>query len=56
MKSFSPAGMAVKGYFGLGAKSFGNPSGAISGDGGIYNVPAVTPLTWTARTSMCCWL
>lgn len=30
---FSPAGMAVKGFFGLGAKTFGNPDGNLSGNG-----------------------
>jgi hypothetical protein len=34
IKAFSPAGMAVKGFFGFGAKSFGNPLGATSGNGG----------------------
>ncbi len=35
MKSFSPAGMAVKAYYGLGARTFGNPDGATRG-GGAY--------------------
>jgi len=35
VKSFSPAGLAIKGYYGLGARTFGNPSGATSGDGGV---------------------
>lgn len=35
MKQFSPAGMAVKGFFGLRSKSFGNPDGAATG-GGAY--------------------
>lgn len=34
MKSFSPAGAATKAYFGLGARTFGNPLGALSGNGG----------------------
>ena len=33
MKAFSPAGMAVKGFFGYGAKTFANPSGHTSGNG-----------------------
>jgi len=33
VKSFSPAGMAVKSYYGLGARTFGNPGGATSGNG-----------------------
>ena len=32
-KSFSPAGMAVKGFFGYEAKVFGNPDGNPSGNG-----------------------
>ncbi len=32
-KSFSPAGMAVKAFYGLGARTFGNPGGALSGNG-----------------------
>jgi len=39
MKSFSPAGMAVKAFYGLGARTFGNPSGAKSGNGGVYPQP-----------------
>lgn len=35
MKAFSPAGPAVKAFFGYGAKTFGNPSGATSGDGAV---------------------
>lgn len=35
MKSFSPAGAATKAYYGLGARTFGNPDGALSG-GGAY--------------------
>lgn len=34
-KNFSPAGMATKDYFGLGARVFGNPDGATKG-GGAY--------------------
>ncbi len=33
MKSFSPAGLATKAYFGLGARTFGNPQGHTSGGG-----------------------
>lgn len=33
MKSFSPAGMAVKAFYGLGARTFGNPAGARTGGG-----------------------
>lgn len=36
MKSFSPAGAATKAYFGLGARTFGNPGGAIRGDGSFH--------------------
>lgn len=36
MKSFSPAGAAVKAFFGLGARTIGNPGGALTGDGS-YN-------------------
>ncbi len=35
MKSFSPAGAATKAYYGLGARTFGNPDGARRG-GGAY--------------------
>ncbi len=35
MKAFSPAGMAVKAFYGGGARSIGNPDGASSG-GGAY--------------------
>lgn len=35
MKSFSPAGAATKAYYGLGARTFGNPDGALRG-GGAY--------------------
>jgi hypothetical protein len=35
VKSFSPAGAATKAYFGLGARTFGNPDGATRG-GGAY--------------------
>jgi len=41
MKAFSPAGMAVKGFFGYGSKTFGNPTGATSGNGGTN--PPITP-------------
>lgn len=34
MKAFSPAGPAVKAFFGYGAKTFGNPNGDTSGSGG----------------------
>jgi hypothetical protein len=33
VKAFSPAGMGVKGFFGYGAKTFGNPDGNTSGNG-----------------------
>lgn len=48
MKSFSPAGMAAKGLFGydrttgIGAKTFGNPDGAIRG-GGAYAAGGPNP-------------
>lgn len=35
MKAFSPAGPAVKAFFGYGAKTFGNPQGHTSGDGAV---------------------
>lgn len=35
MKSFSPAGAATKAFYGLGARTFGNPDGATRG-GGAY--------------------
>lgn len=41
-KSFSPAGMAVKAYYGLGARTFGNPDGAHSG-GGAYAAGGANP-------------
>jgi hypothetical protein len=50
VKSFSPAGMTQKGYFGRGARTFGNPGGATSGDGS-FNGGGGTPtgLNWTFR-------
>lgn len=42
MKSFSPAGMATKAYYGLGARTFGNPDGARSG-GGAYAAGGANP-------------
>lgn len=33
MKNFSPAGMATKDFYGLGARTFGNPDGARTGGG-----------------------
>jgi hypothetical protein len=39
--------MAVKGFFGLGARTFGNPSGRTPGGGG--STPVLTPLNWTSR-------
>lgn len=33
MKSFSPAGAATKAFYGLGARTFGNPDGNTSGNG-----------------------
>jgi hypothetical protein len=41
VKSFSPAGMTQKGFWGRGARTFGNPGGATSGGGGTSAV-----LTW----------
>src|ERR1700745_2187964 len=41
-KSFSPAGMAVKAYYGRGARTFGNPDGAVSG-GGAYAQGGANP-------------
>lgn len=42
MRAIGPAGWASHGYFGFGAKTFGNPGGATSGNG--YFVPGgVTP-------------
>lgn len=35
MISFSPCGCAIKSYYGLGARTFGNPDGALTG-GGAY--------------------
>jgi hypothetical protein len=43
VKSFSPAGVATKAYYGLGAKTFGNPFGATSGNGGEQLPPAPPP-------------
>lgn len=43
MKSFSPAGAAVKAYYGLGARTFGNPGGALSGDGSFNGGGGATP-------------
>jgi hypothetical protein len=42
VKSFSPAGMTQKGYFGRGARSFGNPDGATRG-GGAYAAGGANP-------------
>lgn len=42
MKSFSPAGMATKAYYGLGARTFGNPDGARRG-GGAYAAGGANP-------------
>lgn len=41
-KSFSPAGMAVKAYFGRGARTFGNPDGATRG-GGAFAAGGANP-------------
>lgn len=54
MRSIDPAGWASHGFFGLGAKTFGNPGGATSGTG--YFVPPVpTPpnpgIKFTRQTS-----
>lgn len=43
MKSFSKAGMANKGFFGYGAKTFGNPLGAITGNGGTSGAGSNPP-------------
>lgn len=60
MKSFSPAGAATKAFFGLGARTFGNPDGATRG-GGAYAAGGNNPngpnqgggpssgITWTAQ-------
>lgn len=48
MKAFSPAGMAVKAFFGYGAKTFGNPLGSHSGDGGAGVEGSGTAGTGTA--------
>ncbi len=42
MKSFSPAGAATKAYYGLGARTFGNPDGATRG-GGAYAAGGANP-------------
>lgn len=42
MKSFSPAGAATKAYYGLGARTFGNPDGARTG-GGAYAAGGANP-------------
>lgn len=42
MKAFSPAGMAVKAFYGHGARTFGNPDGAQSG-GGAYADGGASP-------------
>lgn len=42
MKSFSPAGMATKAYYGRGARTFGNPDGATRG-GGAYAAGGANP-------------
>jgi hypothetical protein len=43
VKAFSPAGMAVKAFFGYGAKTFGNPDGALTG-GGAYAAGGPNPM------------
>jgi hypothetical protein len=40
MRSIGPAGWASHGFFGFRAKTFGNPSGATSGDGGVTPPPS----------------
>lgn len=52
MKSFSPAGVAVKGFFGRGARTLGNPGGALFGNGsfnggGGGSVPVWAPTVVT---------
>jgi hypothetical protein len=42
VKAFSPAGMAVKGFFGYGARTLGNPDGALKG-GGAYAAGGASP-------------
>lgn len=51
MRSIPRAGWAAHGFFGFAAKTFGNPSGATSGDGSLVppGPPAVTPVVWTFR-------
>jgi hypothetical protein len=51
MRSIPRAGWAAHGFFGFAAKTFGNPSGATSGDGALVppGPPAVTPVVWTFR-------
>jgi hypothetical protein len=51
MRSIPRAGWAAHGFFGFAAKTFGNPSGATSGDGALIppGPPAVTPVVWTFR-------
>lgn len=72
MKAFSPAGLAVKAFFGyqnpnfgaingVGAKTFGNPLGASSGNGGTSGLgsnppgpptpPTPTPLAFVKQAS-----
>ncbi len=46
MKAFSPAGMAQKAYYGRGARTFGNPGGATSGNGS-FNGGGGSPTTPT---------
>lgn len=43
MKSFSPAGAATKAYFGRGARTFGNPGGALTGNGSFNGGGGGTP-------------
>jgi len=42
MRSLGPAGWASHGFFGFRAKTFGNPTGATSGNGGPQPNPAAT--------------
>lgn len=55
MRSLGPAGWAQHGFFGLGAKTFGNPGGALSGDGYFVNGQGGGPppggKVWTTLTT-----
>lgn len=55
MRSLGPAGWASHGFFGRGAKTFGNPGGALSGDGYFVNGQSGGPQPggkiWTTLTT-----